>query len=81
MGKRRKRDGIVRRIELRRLYLQEVPSEVRTAGKLMVFQWLIEADRSNLISTDAGDAYQLLKVELKASIRLPEIVLPISCPD
>ena len=65
MGKRRKRDGIVRRIELRRLYLQEVPSEVRTEGKLMVFQGLIEADRSDLISTEAGDAYQLLKVELK----------------
>jgi hypothetical protein len=67
MGERRKRDGIVRRLELRRLYLQEVPSEDRTEGKLMVFfhGWLIRADRSDLISTDAADAYQQLKVELR----------------
>lgn len=66
MQTRKNRDGTARRIELRRLYLKEVPSEERTEANLLAFHaWLMKADRADLISTDAGDAYQQLKVELK----------------
>ena len=71
MEKRKSRDGMARRIELWRLYLKEVPAEERTEANLLAFQaWLIKADRSDLISTDAGDAYQQLKVELKGLYKL-----------
>jgi len=66
MEKRKSRDGTSRRIELRRLYLKEVPAEERTEAQLLAFQaWLIKAGRSDLLPTDKGDASEHLKVELK----------------
>ena len=49
---RKSRDGTARRIELRRMYLKEVPAEERTEANVLAFHaWLIKADRIDLIST------------------------------
>lgn len=65
MARRTNSANVARRAEVRRLFVERIPSGGRIGSNLLKFYGWVERNYPELLPREKGDPYQQLKVDLK----------------